>query len=103
MFWDITESILFLAQSGDLRGLEEDIQERVVGGISEECNCPLDTSALKDGSFSLGQHVIYSGKVSAVDGQSATSLVLMLKASIEKNPQIHFHNADLFYVVHFEF
>ena len=78
-------------QAGDLRGLEEDIQNRVIDDISSKCNCcPFDKSALKDGYFTFGESVTYHGKVLGVAGQPAISLVTMLKECIEDNPLIQY-------------
>ena len=39
---------------------------------------------------------MYSAKVSAVGGHCATGLVALLKRSIDNNPLIQFHSANLY-------
>lgn len=90
-------------QSRDLRGLEEDIKEKVVSSISLECDCPFDTSALSYGSLYVGHHVFYSGQLHGTSGLSAMSAVEMLEESIKYHPGIYFHGADLFLNVRFNY
>ena len=89
-------------QAGDLRGLEEDIQNRVIDDISSKCNCSFDKSALKDGYFTFGESVTYHSKVLGVAGQPAISLVTMLKECIEDNPLIHYHEANIYLAATFK-
>ena len=83
-------------QAGDLRGLEEDIQNRVIDDISSQCNCPFCNSALKDGYFTFGESITYHSKVLGVTGQPAINLVTMLKECIEDNPLIQYHEANIY-------
>ena len=78
-------------QSGDFRGLKEDIESRIIEDISSNCNCKFDTSSLQDGIFVFGETMSYRGKVIEVDGQSPERLLAVLKESIEKQPQIQYH------------
>lgn len=80
----------------------EDIQERAIHGISEECDCQFDTSALKDGAFSFGETITYMGKVSGVNAGDAGGLAVHLKNSFDKNPQILFHKTGAYLKVTFD-
>ena len=87
---------IYFIQSGDLRGLEEDIQAKVTTAISGECGCPFDASAIKDAFFSFGQRVTYHSKLLGVDGLSASSLLSILKRSFDKDPLIKYRCADVY-------
>ena len=83
-------------QLADLRGLEEDIQKRIMDDILDECDCPFHTSALEGGFFSFGESVTYHSKVLGVDGKLAVSLATILKVSFEKDPLIQYHSANTY-------
>ena len=85
-----------MPQSRDLRGVEEDIKSRVANGISEECNCLFGIADIRDGFFSFGVYLKYSGKISSMENHSAANLVLMLKTSLDKDPLIYFRTADVY-------
>ena len=98
----LTHACTCTGQAGDLRGLEEDIQNRVIDDISSKCNCLFNKFALKDGYFTFGESVTYHSKVLGVAGQPAISLVTMLKECIEDNPLIQYREANIYLAATFK-